>query len=266
MNFKERIRSIYKGGIIGRKIIFLHSTSSTNDVAFEIGQKPDIPEGTVVVADSQTQGRGRMGRQWISPPDRNLYFTVLLSPAFSPQESQLISLMAATASASAIRNHAQLKADIKWPNDILINNRKVGGILTESRIKGSTISLIALGIGINVNMTPDELGGLSTIATSLMIEKGSKVDRVLLLGKILNELEYYYKILLDGNKRALINDWLRLNSTIGNYVRIRSGEETIDGYAEGITENGELIVRKSSGELRDVHQGEITLIKHKNEK
>jgi len=265
MNFKERIREISIGGTIGSRIIFLDSASSTNDVAFEIGGKPDIPEGTVVVSDSQTHGRGRMGRQWKSPPGTNLYFTVLLSPTLDPRESQLISLMAAAAVASAIRDNSQLKAEIKWPNDILVNNRKTGGILTESKIKGSKISLIALGIGINVNMTNDELGDLSTIATSLMIEKGSKVDRVMLLGRILQELEHYYKILLDGNKGALINDWLRLNSTIGNYVQIRSGEETISGYAEGLTENGELIVRKPSGEFREVHQGEVTLIKNNNE-
>ena len=261
--FAEKSGSIFQGGIIGREIIFFESVPSTNDKALEIGRQKEDPEGIVVIADSQTHGKGRLGRRWISPPGVNLYFTVLLKPPFSPKESFILVLAAAVAAATAIREYTGLDARIKWPNDILINNRKSCGILTEMKSGKDRINLMAVGIGINVNMLPDAFtDDIKPFTTSLKIESGSSFDRDKLLGKILAELGNAYKNLLTGNKRALINEWLRLNCTIGNEISVQSRTGIISGIAAGINDNGELLVRPSSGEIKRVSAGDVTILKN----
>ena len=243
-------------------MIFLDTAVSTNDRAIETGIDREDPEGIVIVADTQTHGRGRFGRDWISPPGLNLYFTVLLKPSILPREAQLMTMATAAAVATAIRRNTGLRAEIKWPNDIMINNKKAGGILTEMKTQGNAVSLLIAGVGINVNMPlsalPEDIRGL---ATSLMIEKGGPVSRPALLSEMLAEIERSYKNLLKGNKRALINDWLGLNSTIGNNIRVRIQDRVISGFAEGISDTGELLIRLSSGEIEAVSAGEVTIMK-----
>jgi BirA family biotin operon repressor/biotin-[acetyl-CoA-carboxylase] ligase len=262
MFIKEKIENIFKGDIIGKEIIFFESIASTNDKAMETGMQREDPEGTVIIADTQTHGRGRFGRNWTSPPGVNLYFTVILKPPLPPAETQMITLATATAVASAIREHTGLDTGIKWPNDILVNGRKTGGILTEMRSHGNSISLLTVGIGVNVNMPlsslPEDIRHLST---SLKTEKGGPVDREKLLKKILAELERAYKNLLNGNKRALINEWLGLNSIIGNNVRVQMQDRVISGTAEGISDMGELVIRLPSGKTETVSAGEVTILK-----
>ncbi|GBD96439.1 bifunctional ligase/repressor BirA [bacterium BMS3Abin06] len=261
--FAEKAGSIFKGGIIGREIIFFESVPSTNDKAFEIGQQKENPEGIVVIADSQTCGKGRLGRRWISPPGVNLYFTVLLKPPFPLKESFILALAAAVAATTAIRKYTGLDARIKWPNDILINNRKSCGILTEMKSGKDRINLMAVGIGVNVNMLPDAFtDDIKPFTTSLKIESGLSFERDKLLREILAELEKAYKNLLTGNKRALINDWLRLNCTIGNEISVQSRTGIISGIAAGINDNGELLVRPSSGEIERVSAGDVTILKN----
>jgi BirA family biotin operon repressor/biotin-[acetyl-CoA-carboxylase] ligase len=260
--FAEKVISIFKGDIIGREIIFYDSITSTNNRAIEIGQQREDPDGIVVVADMQTQGRGRLGRSWISPAGVNLYFTVLLCPPCSQEEASMITLAAPVAIVSAIRTHTGLTAEIKWPNDILISGKKTGGILIEmKRIKNNTY-LLAVGVGINVNMSPHALPSeIRPFTTSLKMERGESVNRLTLLGKALFELEQTYKILLHSNKRALINEWLRLNSTIGKKVSVQVQERIISGTAESINEKGELLVKLSSGEIETLRAGDVTILK-----
>lgn len=274
---KEEIRAVFKGDIIGREIIFYEVTTSTNEKAMEIGQLRqsvtsrlyrDEPQqwkerldGTVIIADAQEQGRGRFGRDWVSPPRVNLYFTVLLEPLFPPKEASILTLMAAVAVVSAIREHVSLNAVIKWPNDILIGNKKVGGILTEMKSDIDRINFVAVGIGVNVNMPLSMLPkNVRPLATSLEEEKGKPVNRVKLLGVILAKLEYWYKTLLRGKRKALLNKWLHLNSTIGNKVRVKTQDRIISGTAEGISDNGELIVRLFSGAVEKLYAGEVTIL------
>jgi len=259
---KEKIDTVFQGEIIGRDIIFLESATSTNDVAIETGTRRENPEGLVVVADSQSHGKGRLGRKWISPPGVNLYFTVLLRPPFPPGEASVLTLTAAVAVVSAIRNYTGVNAGIKWPNDILLNGKKAGGILLEMKAADNRINLLAVGIGLNVNMSPDELPeDIKSLSTSIKIETGKSVDRGILLGKILAEIENTYKILLNGNKRALINEWIRLNSTLRNKVTVRNYERVISGIAENINDNGELVIRLPSGETETVSGGDVTVVK-----
>ncbi|MBI4682761.1 MAG: biotin--[acetyl-CoA-carboxylase] ligase [Nitrospirae bacterium] len=259
---KEEIISVFRGDIIGREIIYSESTTSTNDMAFEVGRNRTDPEGIVVVADTQTQGKGRLGRSWISPAGVNLYFTLLLNPPISPEDATIISLAAPAAVAAAIRKHTGLPAQIKWPNDIHISSKKAGGILVEMKANKDNTILLAVGIGINVNMPPDALPpDIRPLSTSLKTEKGKSIDRLKLLREMLSELENSYKFLLHGNKRALINDWVRLNSTIGRTVSVQSQERTISGIAENINDKGELLVRLSSGDIEVVRAGDVTILK-----
>ena len=141
------VRNICKGEFIGKEIYFLESTESTNEKALEIGKKREDSEGIVVVADSQTKGKGRLGRHWISPPGVNLYFSVILKPDIPPAEAPLITLAAAVATASVLRTWKGIPADIKWPNDIMIRGKKAGWILTEMRTSGKEIGVVVVGIG-----------------------------------------------------------------------------------------------------------------------
>ena len=259
---KEKIYTVFQGEIIGKEIIFLETTTSTNDAAMELGTKREDPEGIVVISDSQSRGKGRFGRAWISPPGVNLYFTVLLKPPFPSKEAALLTLITAVAVVTAIRGYTGLNAEIKWPNDILINGKKAGGILLELKAAGNRINLLVIGIGVNVNMSLKDLPeDMRSLSTSLRVESGRLFDRVELLGKILAELDRSYKILLKGNKGALINDWIRLNSTLRNKVTVKNHERIISGIAENINDNGELIIRLPSGETETVKAGDVTILK-----
>lgn len=262
---EEKVKKLFKGDIVGKEIIFFQSTTSTNDKALEIGQKLKDPEGILVVADAQTRGRGRFGRQWLSPPNTNLYFSLLLKPPFYQKDIPILTLMSVVASASAIREFAGINAAIKWPNDIMVRDKKVGGILTEAKSEGGNIIFVVIGIGINVNIPLNILPkDLRAFTTSLKEEYGRPVDRTQLLGVILGKLEYWYKILLKGNKRVLINEWLMLNSTIGRSVKVQSSDGVISGIAEGIDSEGSLIIRLPSGDMKKVYAGEVTMLKDYN--
>jgi len=260
---KEKINTLFKGDIIGREIIYLDSATSTNDVAGEVGRQRENPEGIVVIADTQTCGRGRLGRTWISPPGVNLYFTVLLKPPFAPGEAPFITLSTAVAVAVAVREYTGVTAEIKWPNDIMINNKKAGGILLESKADRNRVRLLSVGTGLNVNMSLNELGDLAQTATSLMSEKGEPIDRIGLLGVILAEMEKSYKILLSGNKGVLIREWIRLNCTLGREVTAKGRDRIISGTAENITDDGGLVIRTSSGDVETLNAGEVTILNNK---
>ncbi len=259
----KKARPLSGKSAIGKEIIYFDSIASTNDKAFEIGRQRENPEGIVVVANMQTHGKGRLGRKWVSPPGLNLYFTVLLKPLLTPGESLMLILAAAVAVTTAIRKHTGLEAWIKWPNDILINGKKACGILTETKSGRDGINLIAIGIGINVNMPLDALADdIKPLATSLKIESGSTIEKDKMLGQVLAEFEDAYKNLLTGDKRALINGWLRLNCTIGSKVVVKGHDKTLSGIAVGINDKGELLVRLSSGEVKSVCAGDVTILKN----
>ncbi len=260
---KEELHTLLKGDIIGKEIIFYEKTSSTNDRAMEIGKS--AAEGTVIIAETQENGRGRFDRVWVSPPHVNLYFTVLLKPPFLPKEATLITFMAAVAVVSAIQEYTGLNAVIKWPNDILIRGKKVGGILTEMKSDMERIEYLSLGIGINVNMPLNMLPEkVRSFATSLSTEKGYDIIRVELLGAILFKLEYWYKNLLRGERKALLHEWLNLDSTIGKKVSVKVHDRVVSGTAEGISDEGELIVRLPSGDVEKMRAGEVTILKTNN--
>ncbi|MBI4709885.1 MAG: biotin--[acetyl-CoA-carboxylase] ligase [Nitrospirae bacterium] len=259
---EEKIKNIFRGEIIGRELVFFQSAASTNDEALRLIQAKDNPEGIVIFADSQERGRGRFNRSWVSPPDVNLYFTVVLKPPLHSKDAALLTLMAAVAAVSAIREYTGLDAGIKWPNDILIRDKKAGGILAETKTNANGIIFAAVGIGLNVNlfmeMLPEEIRAL---ATSLIKEKGEPVDRIKLLSHILSRMEHWYKVLLNDGKKILIDECVKLSSTVGNMVDIIAPDGVKSGIAEGISEDGALVLKSASGSVEMIYAGDVTVLK-----
>jgi BirA family biotin operon repressor/biotin-[acetyl-CoA-carboxylase] ligase len=247
-------------GIIGREILFFETVNSTNTKALELAEK--APEGTVVLADSQNKGRGRLGRTWISPPGVNIYMSVILKPKIRTKDSSLITIMSAVACATALKNTTGLRITTKWPNDLMLNNKKVGGILTELKSQKQTITSAIVGIGINVNADihafPEEV---DQTATSLQNEAGVAYQREPMVADILNEMDRWYKTLITLEKEAILRAWEHIDSTIGRQVMIVTPHETLTGTAESIDNEGMLMVRLPSGDSKRINSGDLTILR-----
>jgi BirA family biotin operon repressor/biotin-[acetyl-CoA-carboxylase] ligase len=247
-------------GIIGREILFFETVSSTNTVALELAEK--ATEGTVVLADSQDKGRGRLGRIWISPSGVNIYMSIILRPQIKPKDGSLITIMSAVACAEAIRNVTGVKITTKWPNDLMIKNKKVGGILTELKTQQQKITSAIVGIGINVNTDVREFPvDMKQRATSLKNEAGVSYSREPIVAEILNEMDRWYKTLTTLEKEAILQAWKNLTSTLGRKVMIITPQETITGTAEAIDNEGMLIVRLPSGKSKRINSGDLKILK-----
>lgn len=253
-----------KTKIIGRDIRLFPEVVSTNTLAMEAASQ-GAPEGTVIIAETQTGGKGRLGRTWISPKG-NLYLSVILRPQIPTHKAPLITLVGAVAVASAIRKLCSVQAAIKWPNDILISGKKVAGLLTEMSAEPDRIRHIALGIGVDVNMELQELPpDVRLNATTLAIEAGAKIDRKLLLQQILQELEHWYSVFLTS-EAAVLREWEQLNMTVGSRVTISGMGEVFEGLAQGIDHEGRLMVALDDNTVRIVAAGDVTIVKGSSSK
>lgn len=248
-----------KTRIIGRQIHLLPEVASTNTLAMEMASQA-LPEGTVVIAETQTGGKGRLGRKWVSPKG-NLYLSVILRPNIPIYKAPLITLMGAVAVASAIRTTCGVQAAIKWPNDIYVAGKKVGGLLTEMSAEQDRIKHVVLGIGVDVNMGLDALPAeIRAITTTLAAETGKRVDRTPLLRQLLIDLERWYQVFL-RNDAVVLKEWETLNMTIGNRVAVSGLVEMLEGRAERIDSDGRLIIKLDDGSLRQVAAGDVTILK-----
>lgn len=247
--------------VIGRDIRVFQETTSTNDVADKLG-RDGVKEGMVVFAESQTKGRGRLGRQWLSAPGKGLWLSVLLRPALSPQAATQITVASATALARALSQAGGIQAEIKWPNDIMINGRKLCGILTEMSAELDKINYIVLGIGVNVNFAPADFPlDLRKTATSLAIEAGRRLPRAEVAAAILRELDHDYARIRAGDFEELADEWEARCTTIGRNVEITAGNKTVHGRAESLDPEGALLVRTEHGHLERIIGGDVTLRK-----
>ena len=241
--------------LIGRKIHHFSSLPSTNDYAKTLAKNGES-EGTIVIADEQTNGRGRKQRLWISPKN-GLWFSIILRPALPPSKAMNATMCAACALAETISTHTSLQASIKWPNDILIENKKVCGILTELSAEIDEIKYLIVGIGLNVNNTlPKEL---QKISTSLKKETKKSVETLPLLASLLESFERFYVSLKNGNMDLLRKTWLTYSSTIGSTVKVNTGKDMITGNAVDLGENGELIVQTNKGK-KEIITGDISYL------
>jgi BirA family transcriptional regulator, biotin operon repressor / biotin---[acetyl-CoA-carboxylase] ligase len=250
-----------KTRVIGREIHVFQETTSTNDVAARLA-RGDAAEGAVVFAESQSKGRGRMGRKWISPAGKGLWFTVLLRPDILPSGATQLTIAAATSLSRAITLQTGIVPEIKWPNDILIHGRKVAGILTEMTAELDHLKELLLGIGMDVNLgATDFPPSLRKTATSLAIETGQKVNRSELAVTILRELDRDYDLIKKGNFEVLAEQWQARCSTLGSQVSIRVGDRVIRGQAESLDDDGALLVRGHHGHLERIIGGDVTVDK-----
>ena len=250
-----------KTKVVGRDIRVFEETTSTNDVIEKLA-RDGVKEGVVVFAESQTKGRGRLGRKWMSPTHKGLWFSILLRPELSPQETTQLTVASATALRRAIKNVTGLSADIKWPNDLLVGGKKVVGILTEMSAEVDRVRHVILGIGVDVNQDTGEfLPELRKIATSLKIETGEEISRAELATEILRELDADYERICGGKFSQLADEWETGCLTIGKNVSVQMGARLIRGCAEALDDDGALLVRSEHGHLERVIGGDVTLEK-----
>lgn len=245
--------------LIGSSVTCLAETPSTNAYAFRLAEEGAL-EGTVVTAESQSAGKGRMGRQWSSPSGVNLYCSIILRPRIAPVNASQITFLSAVAVARAIRLITPLQPAIKWPNDILIDGKKVAGLLNELSAETDEVNFLVLGIGINVNMRPEQFPqDLRHPATSLFIEGGVEVDRTLVLRTILAELDRLYGLYLDEGYAPVRREWLELCNVMQRRVRVSNNDAGFTGIAIGIDEYGALLVRRDDGGEERVLSGDVRL-------
>lgn len=253
------IKKNLKTKIFGKKIYSYRRVGSTNGVGFrlaEIGSE----EGILIVADEQSKGKGRLGRSWYSPPRLGLWMSLLLRPDIPPFKAPGLSICAGLALAQAIKETTGIEAKIKWPNDCLIDGKKVGGILLELSAELDRINFVIVGIGVNVNHSVKDFPkNLAQIATSMKIELGKDISRLALLTSFLEKFEGIY---LDFKKnglspqREMIKSY---SSLLGKKVTVKFGKAKIEGMAEDIDDNGSLVIKTKKGE-RVVTAGEVTVL------
>ena len=251
---KSRIHNCWAG----REIYFYEETGSTNIDAKRLGEE-GASHGTVVLADQQIAGRGRRVRIWESPAGKDIYFTILLRPGFAPDKASGLTLVMALSVVQAIEKMCGLQAGIKWPNDVVVNGRKVCGILTEMTTETDYIEHVVTGVGINVNLEsmPEEI---KDTATSLLLEGGRKIARAELLQEVLERFEVNYGAYAAAlNMEPLLEEYNAHLVNRDRQVRILDPKGEWEGTAKGINSLGELIVDKGGGQLAEVYAGEVSV-------
>lgn len=252
------IRRGLKTKFVGRRIFHYEEVSSTQEVAKRLATEGGEEEGALVVAESQTAGRGRRNRGWCSPRG-GLYLSIILKPKMPPSRAPLMALLAGLAIAKTIRKICGLKAELKWPNDILIRGKKVGGILIEIAAEADLISWIVVGIGLNANVRLSSLSPeLRMTATSLEEECKEKVSRVEILRKLLEEVEHLCQILKEEGAEAILKEWKSMTNIMGVPVRVTNGD-VIEGVAVDLDQEGALIIKTYEGKIRRVVAGDVSL-------
>jgi len=244
--------------IFSENLILYQTIDSTNITAKNMAIK-GAPEGTLVVTEEQTAGKGRLDRKWLSQSHKNLLFTILLRPPFGADHIFLLTMMLALSAIDEAKDKTGIDIRIKWPNDLYVGRKKLGGILTEFSMKDGIADYVILGIGININWMPGEHDGLIYPATSILAETGETTSRNELLAGILTRFDAYYKKALSGETDFLHQRWNELSLVIGKEVEIISPEETIKGTAISIDKTGALILKNSLGEEVTILSGDVSL-------
>lgn len=256
----DLVRKRLKGSLFGKRVYHFFRTDSTNRIAMELGYAGE-PEGAVILAEEQTAGRGRAGRSWHSERGAGLYVTLLLRPKLSPAQAPVLTMLAGLSAHSAVLAQTGLAPELKWPNDLLLNGKKLGGILTEMHAEPSAVRFVIIGIGINVNQEkfPTEL---SSAATSLLKETGRLHSRLEFLVKLLSQFETdYNRFLREGAAYVVERFELVSSFATGRRVRVDTGTETYLGTTDGLSPEGLLIVKKDGGASATVIAGDVTEVR-----
>lgn len=255
------IRAQLSTACIGSQILVFNQTDSTQSLCEGLA-RDRAQEGLVVFAESQKKGRGRLGRTWASPSKTGLWFSTLFRPPWRPDAVTRLTVLSAVALARAIENETGLEAQIKYPNDLMVKNRKLCGILTEMRTEVDMVQYAILGVGLNVNATLSDFPvEVRQIATSLKIETGTSLNRSGLAARILSELERAYQDTRTGHFSQIAQEWSDRCSTLGKKITAVFGNRKISGTATAIDEDGSLLIRLDNGAIESLRGGDVTLDK-----
>lgn len=268
----DRIEEVRKGRVVGGKVVVFKSTASTNDAAWQYALNP-AHHGLCVLAEEQTKGRGRRGRKWQSAAGESILCSILLID--TPIEAELLTLAAAVATAEAIRSFCRLNTAIKWPNDILVNSRKLAGILVEKRTVGGRTCYV-VGVGVNCNQNVEAFNGhtLRTPATSIRIETASPIDRTGLVCALLQAFEDWLNKTTEAEHKSnrpssivnrqsnpVIRRWMQLSTLLGRHVTVECDNQTFSGFCRGMDPAEGLIVQLDSGPVRAFSANHTSLIR-----
>ena len=251
--FPYEISSYLDTRVIGKKIYYFEALASTMDSAMDLAMK-GAPEGTLVVAETQTRGKGRLGRAWFSPKYKGIYLSLILKPDILPNQASVLTLLSAVAACEAIKEVCRQDAQIKWPNDIFLNNKKIGGILTEMAAETDRVSFVVIGIGLNVN---NDKKSLISGASSLKEEIGEPVSRLQLLQEFLRRIEINYSLFRKKETAHILEKWRQNSLTLGRRVKVYAHKEYLEGEAQDVDVDGGLLVRVDSGITKKVMAGDV---------
>jgi BirA family biotin operon repressor/biotin-[acetyl-CoA-carboxylase] ligase len=249
----ERLEERLTTQSVGRRLIYVTSTSSTQDIARSEAEEGAL-EGTSVFAEEQTAGRGRLGRAWVSPAGKNIYVTLLLRPPVD--RLRALAMAAPLAVLRAVESVTGLWPALKWPNDVLLSGRKLSGVLIDSELSGGEVRYALVGIGVNVNFDIDPDSEIGDIATSIKRELGRPIAREDLLAALFNEFEALY---LGASPEAVREAWRARLETLGREVTVSFRGASHAGLAEDITPDGSLVLRRPDGSQIVIEAGEVTL-------
>lgn len=246
--------------MIGHRLHYYDKIGSTNEEAFRLGEE-GAPEGTVLIAESQTSGKGRMQRVWYSPPGANIYTSVILRPPAGTMKATQIPIAAGVAAAETLNELCPGKAWIKWPNDVLIGGKKVCGILAQIKMSGQAVDFVVVGIGINVNLGRKQFPrDIQAIATSMAIEAGREISRPELIIRLYENMAKWYRELTRNGFAAVRERWLNLSEMIGKTVSVMFQNDAVSGEAVGLDEDGSLILRTATNQRKTVSAGDATIL------
>ena len=243
-----------------RRIYRYTNVSSTNDLARALANKGE-PEGTVVLAEAQNRGRGKWNRRWVSPAGQGIWMSIILKPKLKPEDTARITLMAAVAVVKALENYPGFSAGIKWPNDILLGDKKIAGILSEMETERETVKFIIVGIGLNTNLDLTALPeDLKDGVTSINQELTGPFSQEKLLNEIITRIELYYSLFIREGFSVIREEWQNYSVTLGRQLEAICRGEKIFGQAVGLSENGGLLLRGNSGVITELFGSDIRLV------
>lgn len=251
------IKAHLESKVLGQRVYHFATIGSTQEYAFELAQK-GTPEGVLVVAEEQTRGRGRRGRSYFSPSG-GIWFSIVLRPPLSPRLAPVINLAVGVALAEVVAELGLQSIVLRWPNDVLIGDKKLSGILSEMSAEPDRLNFVILGMGINANIDMDSFPEeLKSLATSLRLELGKRVDRVEVLCKVLQKLEKYYQLLLEKGSSSILDAWKGFPNILGKRVKVSAPEGIYEGVAIGLDEEGALLIRDDAGRERKFLAGDVS--------
>ncbi len=255
----SEIRNHLAAERVGEKLFVYDEVGSTNDVLLGLIGEGKASDGAVVVSDSQTAGRGRLGRKWVSPAGRNLYLSAVFCPEISPQESSVFTFLASCALVDVFSGYG-VSATIKWPNDILVGGRKISGVLTELGTSDGAVDYLVIGIGVNLNLPEEfirrEMEDISQKTTSLSILLGEEVERERFCAELINALDRFYGEFRCCGTQAIVDMWIERWGFMGKEISVDVSDEVICGVVERVDANGFLCLRTEEGNLRRVLTGD----------